>query len=287
MKSHPNRTNRSIIVKFIACIFISLLLLVVCGCEDKEKKIREGMRAYLENRYGIEFVIDKLYINGDGGAARYEAKAHPKGQPKIQFVISDKENMEKSGPVEYRDSYLTTKWSYQGKLAAEKKIKEVYGPNTDFVVEYIFRGGWYKHKDMDYSQVMEQIRNAGARDDLEYVVFVDGSKFSIEEEALKAYKILKAFIIDYGFERAWFQVTYIDKADMKDYLSNPKAYEDQASRNYHIQTGFRPQYPLPTPKKILGRFMFAPISDSPIYHKINSGRDIIKYSKYQNKETLQ
>jgi|WetSurMetagenome_2_1015567.scaffolds.fasta_scaffold00033_71 hypothetical protein len=267
----------------VAFALMAALLLVLCGCEDKEEKIRQGMKAYLEDRYGIEFVVGKLYISGDGGAARYRAKTHPKGNPQIEFVVEDKENMEKSGPVEYGDWYLNEKWNYQGKLEVEKKIKEIYGANASFVVNrYVFGGGGYKHRDLDHNQVLEEIRGERrSSGHLEYTIFVDEASFNKEEEAQKAYAILKAFYLDYGFTDSSFFVTFIDKADMKDYLSNPKPYEDQANRNFFEQSGFRHQYPLPNPKRILGRFMFAPDLNDQIYQKVKSGSDIIKYSKYQ------
>jgi hypothetical protein len=259
------------------------IVFALSGCDDKEYKIRQGMKAYLEDRYGIEFVVGKPYISGDGGAARYEAKAYPKGKPQIEFHISDKENMEKSGPVEYRDWYLNKKWNYQGKLEVEKKIREIYGADAYFFVDkYVFGGGGYMHRGLDHNQVIEEVRgDRRARGHLAYTVFVDESSFNKEEEAQKAYAVLKAFFLDYGFTDSSFFVTFIDKADMKDYLSNPKPYKDQASRNCDIQMGFKPQYPLPNPKKILGRFMFAPDLNDSIYQKVKSGSDIIKYSKYR------
>jgi hypothetical protein len=283
MRKHIYTSGKIMIFIVFALALMVTIVFVLSGCEDKEEKIRQGMKAYLEDRYGIEFVVGKPYISGDGGAARYEAKAYPKGKPQIEFHISDKENMEKSGPVEYNDWYLQAKWNYQGKLEVEMKIKEIYGADANFFVDkYVFGGGGYRHKDLDHNRVMGESRgDKSARGRLEYTVFVDEASFNKEEEAHKAFAILESLFLDYGFVESSFFVTFIDRADMKDYLSNPKPYKDQASRNHDIQRGFRPQYPLPNPKKILGRFMFAPRLNDPIYQKVKSGNDIIKYSRYQ------
>jgi hypothetical protein len=287
---HNNGGNRNKILRVIITFFlISTLLLVLSGCDNRSPKIHKLMYDYLHERYGMEFVVGQLRAAGDIASAGCEAKAYPKGQPHLEFEVDYQNNCFR-GEIkkdQLRDNFLSKRWSYQGKLEIEKKIREVYGDSAEFVVEYDIGGGDYKDRDLGYWQMMEQIRGtSGVAERLYYTVFVDGENFNKEKEAGKAYQILKTFVLDYGFTDPAFIVTFIDKVDKQDYLAASKKYEDQLFRNLSEQKGFRHEYRPPNQPKILGCFMLRPLIKLDVgdqmYRKIKSGKDIIKYSKYKN-----
>jgi hypothetical protein len=273
--------NRQNLLRIVVCVFMAVLLLVLSGCDNRSPKIHKLMSDYLRDRYGMEFVVGQLRARGDVPSTGCAAKAYPKDQLHLEFTVHYQNNCYQGEITrdELRDNFLSIRWSYQGKLEIEKKIREVYGDSAQFVVNYDIGGGDYKDRDLDYWQMMEQIHGTrGIMDELYYTVFVDGAKFNKEEEAKKAHQILKTFVLDYRFTDTRFRVIYIDKADKQDYLSNTKPYIDQFVRNSNEQHGSDYANPPTNPKKIVGCFMFV----DPIYHKIKSHKDIVKYSKYNN-----
>jgi hypothetical protein len=268
-----------------AFVLIGVLLLILSGCDNRRPKIHKLMTDYLHDRYGMDFVVGQLKADGDIASAGCEAKAYPKGQPHLEFRV-DYQNNCFQGEItkdELRDNFLSIRWSYQGKLEIEKKIREVYGESAEFVVEeYYIGGGEYEDRDLGYLQIMEKVRgtrDAGYR--LYYTVFVDGATFNKKEEARKAYMIMKTFVLDYGVTHTKFIVTFIDKVDKHDYLSNKKLYEKQLFRNLSVQHGSDYANPPEYPKKIIGCFMFRPNVGDQMYRTIKAGKDIIKLSEYK------
>lgn len=265
-----NKSKRVKIFKVVACIFLAIALLVLGGCSgDETKKVQQGMTAYLQERYGIEFEVEKPYITGGGDASHYQAKAHPKEQREPIFLVNgDSYPVRLNG--KYDDDYLKKKWDYQGKLEIEKKIREIYGESADYAVSYSFGGGSYVLKDLDYSQVFEASKNSkiNSTSAILYDVFIDGAQFNKEKEAEKVYKLLKPYIFDFSNNYNVY-ITYIDKSDKEDYLKNTKLYSDKAYRNI---------YSANKDKKILGYFCLRSTKEKP--YIINSGSDIIKFSEY-------
>jgi hypothetical protein len=286
MKDDIKRADKLINVKLFSCAFMAMLLLVLSGCDNRSPKIHKLMSDYLKDRYGMDFVVGQLRADGDIPSAGCEAKAYPKGQPHLEFRVDYQNNCYRGEITkdQLRDNFLSIRWSYQGKMEIEKKIREVYGESAEFVVEGYKIGGskYYEDRDLGYWQIMDKVR--GTRDagyELYYTVFVNGATFSKEEEAKKAYQIMKTFILDYGLTRTRFIVTFIDKADKQDYLLHKKLYDDQLFWNLSEQRGFRHEYRPPNQPKIVGCFMLRPNVGDQMYRKIKGGKDIIKLSEYQ------
>jgi hypothetical protein len=284
MKDRSGKAYYRVYLRVIACVFISVLLLVLSGCDNRSPKIHKLMSDYLRDRYGMEFVVGQLRADGDIPSAGCEAKAYPKGQPHLEFEVDYQNNCFRGEITrnELKDNFLSIRWSYQGKLEIEKKIREVYGKSAEFVIaKYFIGGAEYEDRDLGYWQMMEKLRGTRGGGRLYYTVFLDGTTFDKEEEAIKTYQILKRFILDYRFTKTAFIVTFIDKANKQDYLANTAVYEKQLFRNLSEQHGSDYANPPKYPKKIVGCFMFRPNVGDQMYRTIKGGKDIIKLSEYK------
>lgn len=250
----------------LSFILLAMVLVILGGCSlpgGKAEKVRQGMTAYLQDRYGLEFEVGKPYVTGSMSTAHYQAKAHPKGQPPMEFLVNDESSLENAGSGNYSEYYLEAKWSYQGKQEVEKKLREVYGEGADFNISNYEFVGDSAFKDLDYAQVFEKSHGRGLIH-LHYDVFMNGAHFNKEAETIKAYQIMKSLVLDFGGGYS-FSVTYIDKAFKQDYLTKPrdyigldKAYQGGELLNF-LQVGY--------------------ISSSkPI--AINSGSDLVEFLKY-------
>lgn len=282
MEMEGSKYNDSFICKaskkltMFAGILLGMVLIMMSGCSKTSattEQVRQGMTAYLNDRYSMEFEVDTPAIVGDGNGAIHRAKAHPKGQPEIQFLVSDWMSVNKHqipDPTKrYSDNYLDEKWFYQGEQEIAKKLREVYGPEVDFCMgTYEFTCGGYALKDLDYGEVFEKSHGKG-RVFLSYVIFMDSAQFNKATEAEKVYKILKPFVVDYGTEDYVVSVKYIDKADKRDYLSNPDPYNDKARKQ---------DYSGNKDKKIIENFWIRSSAAKPL--ALNSSSDIIKFSEY-------
>jgi hypothetical protein len=287
MKERFDEADYGVYLRVIVCVFISVLLLVLSGCDNRSPKIHKLMSDYLRDRYSMEFVVGQLRADGDISSAGCEAKAYPKGQPHLEFTVHYQNNCFRGEITrdELKDNFLAKRWSFQGKLEIEKKIREVYGESAEFVVDYDIDGIGNEHRDLDYWQMMEKKRETkrGIKGigELYYTLFVDGTQFSKEVEAKKAYQIMKTYILDYGFTDTKFIVTFIDKANKQDYLTNTAVYEKQLFRNLFAQHRVFDANPLANQKKIVGCFMFRPNVGEQMYRKVKGGKDIIKLSEYK------
>lgn len=228
-KVYANKIHRVCIGMLLA---VSLIVMGGCSVMKSEKeKVQESMAAYLKNKYSNEFEVNTPYMTGSMGTAHYQAKAHLKGQPEIEFKVNG-DNYDYRMNGKYDDNYLTTKWSYQGRQEVEKKLKEVYGGDADFKVRRYEFVGNSTFKDLDYTQVFEKSHGTGLIY-IAYDIFMDSAKFNKEEESRKAYQILKAFVLDFGSDVYSFDVTYINQAFKQDYLENfgqylnTKAYQEK------------------------------------------------------------
>lgn len=248
----------------VLSIMLAAALIVMSGCAPMaEKQLQTAMTTYLHDRYGIEFEVGRPYVTGSMSAAHYEAKAHPGGKPELEFLVRDVSPPDKPGTGKFADYYLEAKWSYQGKQEVEKKLRETYGEGADIrIASYKFMGN-YAFKDLDYPQVFEKFRDGLIS--LHYVIFMDGTQFSKEAEAKKAYPILKTFILDNGEPSYHFSVTYVDKAFKQEYLDNHR------SEPGYVRHG-------DTRKLELGFLQADYITNKPIV--IKSDSDLVKFFKY-------
>jgi hypothetical protein len=278
MKYHPNEAKYSVSLKIIAFLFISLLMFTLFGCDDKTQKVQQGMKTYLQDRYNIEFVVGQPYVTGSMDTAHYQAKAYPKGQPEIKFVVDEMSRLHEAGkeykPEYFRDYYLEAKWDYQGVQAIEKKMREVYGESVDMKVSYRFSGGRFDQMNLDFDKVFKT--NPGSIISLSIVVFMDGSQFNIKSEADKVYTILKSFVLDNASKNYFFDVMFLDKADKQDYLANSDLYVEKTILKFHPDSGYSEKHEKEiNSKRVLGCFRLRSTSEKPV--TINSVSNLMKY----------
>jgi hypothetical protein len=279
MKDRSDEAKYSLNLKLIACILISLLLLVLAGCDDRPQKVQQGMKTYLQDRYGIEFVVGLPYVTGSMDTAHYQAKAYPKWQPEIKFVVDEMSRLHEAGkeynPEYFRDYYLKEKWNYQGSKAIEKKMRELYGESVDMRVSYDFGRGGYAHRELDFDQLFKQRLNSTIS--LRIELFIDSTEFNNETEAAKAFAILKTFILDNKSKHYHFDVIFIDKADKQDYLSNKDPYSKKTSKKAFPEVRYSDKYEeVINSKRVPGCFRLYSTSEKPL--KLNSSSDLIRFS---------
>lgn len=144
--------------KIMLVVMVCAIFVYIGGCSitsQKSKHIEQGMTEYLNKKYGMEFeFVEKPYSTGnDGFGYKYQAKVIPVGKPELEFFV---EQEDREHPYNFIDGYLQVKWTYEGKQEIEKKIKEVYGSETDFDLKYTFRCNKEEFKDLSYSEVINQ-----------------------------------------------------------------------------------------------------------------------------------
>ena len=183
---------------------------------EKSKEVQQGMTEYLNKKYGIEFeFVEKPYLTGNEGFGyKSQAKVIPVGKPELEFFVEEKN---KNTGV-YIDGYLQVKWTYEGKQEIEKKIREVYGSETDFDLRYTFRYNKEEFKDLSHTEVITKC-NGNANIDIICYIFSD-EKFNKYEEVEKAYKILKPYLIDNKINYYDFDVIVFKQKYKQEYVSN-------------------------------------------------------------------
>ena len=260
-----NSSKKDIVLKLITLLTLVLAVMMLPGClGQKQEQVRKEMTAYLNERYGLEFVVGKPYLTGSGLTTHYEAIAYPKGQPEIKFEVY--QNYNTGDPKDYGDNYLLKKWSYQGKLEIAKKLRQVYGESVDFRIVYRFGDPDYAFKDLDFAEAFKKSRGKG-QFYLFYDLFVDGTQINKLAEAEKAYKIMKPFVLDYGGAYYDFAVVYINKAYKQEYLENMDKYQNDGE--------YRKLF---NERKTLGYLL---VRQSPLAHiEVSKGSDLVKYFEY-------
>jgi|GEM_PF-5889429 len=278
MKAGLNEAKYNVNFKIIACAFISLLVLGLSGCDNRPQKVQQGMKAYLQDRYGIEFVVGQPYVTGSMDTAHYQAKAYPKGQPGIKFNVDEMSRLDEAGkeynPEYFRDYYQRAKFNYLGTQALEKKMREIYGESVDMKVKYEFSGGRFDQMNWDFDKVFKA--NPNSIISLNIEIFMDGSQFNNETEAAKAYAIFKSFVLDNKSNDYFFDVIFIDKADKQDYLANSDLYVEKTILIFHPERSYSDKYKKEiNAKRVLGCFRIGSPLKKPV--RINSGSDLLKY----------
>ncbi len=227
----------------------------------KAEEVEQGMKEYLSKKYNEEFeFVKKPYLYGNEGSVPiYQAKAIPVGRPEYEFFVEgDRLN---SGP--YIDGYLQAKWTYQGKQEVDKKIREVYGVDTNFFLRYTFEYNDDKFKDLNHSEVLSKC-DGKAYINICIDFFCD--KFDKSVEAEKAYQILKAYVLDNKIDMYNLTILYFDKGFRQQYDANGN-FEGNKTFDQLNEEGVLINY--------LKVYDFGEHS-----REVNRSSDVIKYYKY-------
>lgn len=229
----------------------------------KVEDVQNGMQKYLNHKYGIEFeFVKKPYLTGnEGDGYKYQAKAIPVGKPEYEFFVEgDRQN---SGT--YIDGYLQTKWTYQGKQEVEKKIKETYGSNADFNLRYTFRYNDDEFKELSYQEVIAKCKGS-AYVNISFDMFNE-SEINKEDEADKAFMIIKSYLLDNSIHKYDFTVAYFNKNFKNEYVANG---------NYEGKKSFEELF---KEKKLIN---FLKVYSLPEVHQIDvkSSKDLLKFFQF-------
>ncbi|WP_270564356.1 hypothetical protein [Clostridium beijerinckii] len=252
-------------IMFGAMIFAIIIYIGGCSMTNqKSKQVEQGMMEYLTKKYGIEFeFVKKPYLTGNEGFGyRYQAKVIPAGKPELEFFVEQEDRVHVDNFV---DGYLKVKWTYEGKQEIEKKIKEVYGSETDFDLEYTFRYNKEEFKDLSYAEVLAKC-NRSVYIDISYYIFSD-EKLDKDKEAEKAYKIMKQYLLDNKFNKYDFNVLFFKHKYKEEYVSNGNAYGKKSLDTLHEEGA-------------LINFLKAYNLEELHPIEVNTSSDLVKWFKY-------
>lgn len=219
--------------KIMSILIIVISILIIAACtfafiiygsfkliggssisNQKSEQLKQEMNEHLNKKYGMEFEFvqrPKLVGNEGFGYNTYQAKAIPKGQPELEFIVAG----DKSTPGVYVDYYLKSKWSNEGKNEIEKTIKEVYGSETDFILKYEFNFNDKEFKDLSHMQVLDKCKPYVI---ITYDIFSD-EKFDKNKEAEKAYKTMKPYLYDNKINNYMFIISFYSKEYKQKYIA--------------------------------------------------------------------
>ncbi|WP_425806712.1 hypothetical protein ACHOLT_06695 [Desulfitobacterium sp. Sab5] len=234
-------------------------------------EIHKNMSDYLRSTYGHDFVVEKPALSGNEGFGyhNYYARAYPKEQPDLRFIV----NWEKNKGV-YDDNYLGTKWTKQGTEVMTRRLREVYGDDF-WLEEYWLSYNDKKVKDLDYPDIISKYADK-MRVDISYYVFLD-NELDKKYEAERAYKILRQNFIDTKTLQFNFIVGYLLKNRKEDlfYVFNSTKKGDGARAQSELyKTGILQNWLLVQYSKRLSE------EHSDGFKKVNDINDLLDRFKY-------
>jgi len=262
-------------LQIAGAVVVVFFMFALSGCDSRAPKVQKGMKAYLEKKYGIEFLVGPPYVEGDMGNAHYIAKAMPKGQTGIIFIVKDQSKLDKAGePGDYGDYYPREKFNYMGTQAVKKKMREIYGESVDMNVSYQFSGGRINQLNLDFDEVFK--KNPDSIISLRIEIFMDSSQLNKEAEVAKAYNILKAYVLDNRSKRYYFNLILLDNADKKDYLADSDPYIKKTIKKFDPEARYpEPYASVINSKRVPGCFRLWSSQEEPV--TIRSSKDLHKF----------
>lgn len=198
------------------------------GCsmfDGKSKEVQENMASYLAETYNKEFVVESPRITGNEGFGYrvWQAKAHPKDQPEIEFNV----RWDVGEPGAYYDGYLRMLWSAQGKKEIGQYLKELYGQEVP--LNYEFSVADKSLQNLNHSQVISQSKDK-IYFSLVYYVLVTGD-FDKQKEAEKVFEVLQKYIFSNDIKVYHLIVYYVNPHFKENTLSE----SNQTDISHHFE----------------------------------------------------
>lgn len=139
VKQQPSKklkTKRGLVILLIVAaivVFITLLLVIFTRAYETTPLQNASMTSYLDKKYGQDFVVQNVRLEGAGLGAEGEivADAYPKNDPSVKFKISKTES-NWANDTYFRDAFLTTLWTKQAKPAVETFLKQTMPGLDDY-----------------------------------------------------------------------------------------------------------------------------------------------------------
>jgi hypothetical protein len=116
----------------VAIIIVIVTLLSTLGSTGKDTQLEIArMTNYLHDKYGQDFIVSNVRVEGAGIGAEGEidADAYPKSDPSLKFQIGKPEHYQLAS-IYPRDTFLEVLWSKQGNTLVEEFLKREL-PGTD------------------------------------------------------------------------------------------------------------------------------------------------------------
>lgn len=214
--------NKIHLKKLLLILSIITMLIQITGCgstsrADRDEK-RRNMKAYLENKYGEEFVVGPLSVVWDVkyGEQGYKAIAYPKSNEELKFEIWSS----------FFEKYSLILRSYQAEKAISETLKEIYGEDLP-VIASVSASDEVPAKLGFYEAITEYGENVSLK--VGYSVFI-AAELDKEKEAEKAYKVFKKYILDNKIAPYSFNITYF-KNQYKEEIVERTEKVKKGSRN--------------------------------------------------------
>ena len=206
--------NRAISISVMSVILFALSI-NLGGC-TMSSGVKKDMEEYLRVTYEKEFFLksEPRLVGGSWvfPATTYVSRdAYPADDPELTFDISW-DTKERT----YKDSYLSIRWTREGRKVIEQKLREVYEEGAFFIDRYRFFYNFQEDQKFTWAEVMKN-RSEYNRIDFNYFIFVEGV-LDREKEAKRAYKLLKENFIDYKLMQYNFIVYFIYSHKKKECL---------------------------------------------------------------------
>lgn len=155
---------------------------------DRWQKMR-GMKKYLEEKYGQDFVVENLKSKWNTAymTVILSADAHLKSNKEVDFTVIKE-------PKLYRDTYLRTLWSWQGRKKLEEEVCEIYGKGNYHVrvVDADIRWRSKKVNNLSYDDIIREYNDI-AEVSIWMASFTD--KFDEKAEAEKAFELYQKIFV--------------------------------------------------------------------------------------------
>lgn len=175
------------------------------------QKIR-GMEKYLEEKYGQDFVVENLKSKWNTGymTVILSADAHLKSNKEVDFTVIKE-------PKLYRDTYLRTLWSWQGRKKLEEEVCEIYGKGNYHVrvVDADIRWRSKKVNNLSYEDIIREYNDI-AEVNLWMASFTD--KFDKKAEAEKAFELYQKIFVENEIRYFSFDIEVVENNKREEYF---------------------------------------------------------------------
>ncbi|MGL5354121.1 MAG: hypothetical protein ACRDA5_12480, partial [Clostridium sp.] len=153
--------------------------------------IKEDMKIYLDEKYGKEFVVEKLekHSSEAESGAGYLAESYAVDDETLRFKVKFDERNDEM----YQDSYILKLGSREGQGKLDIYLKELYGEKVNF--EYNMTGLMgYENYNVSIEDFINKEKRSGVIK-INYYVFTD-SDLDKEKEAEKIFEVYEKFLLN-------------------------------------------------------------------------------------------
>jgi hypothetical protein len=262
------KTVIGIMIFFIVLVGASIIKVKVEANIERDHQSHD-MMLYLTNRYNQEFEFVKgPYLKGDAPFDPWwEAYAITKGHPELTFKVAE------DGPGgEYLDSYSFVRWEYDSKRDLEKKIKEIWGADSDFIIttDCGFGKNNDKYRNLPYLDAIKTSKGNDMGFGIALDFFVSDNDFNKEVEAERLFTLMSDIIIPYDIKCYNIAVIYYSDVQKEQVLKNEAEYISYQDK-YHDQGKIVNYFKIYEPKTLKGQ---------PEVIEIGTYKDLISYFMY-------